>query len=208
MKLNTCLILLIAILIMQSCSQEENINQETKFEDVIINKEDRKDWPESFGFGEEASAGQIAKWDIDVRPDGEGLPEGSGTVSAGKTVYFTKCASCHGTKTSDGTYDRLFGYDEVKMNPDSLKKKRKTKTIGTYWPYATTLYDYINRAMPFTSPGSLTSHEVYSVTAYLLYVNDIIDEGLILTAKSLPKVKMPAQGKFVNDDRKGGPEIR
>ena len=208
MKLNTCLIVLIAIWMIQSCGQEENIHQETKFEDVIINKEESKDWPESFGFGKVASDEQIAKLDIDVRPDGEGLPEGSGTVSAGKSVYFTKCVSCHGTKTSDGTYDRLFGYDEAKMNPDSLKKKRKAKTIGTYWPYATTLYDYINRAMPFTSPGSLTANEVYSVTAYLLYTNQIIDEGLILTANSLPKIKMPAQEKFVNDDRKGGPEIR
>lgn len=123
-------------------------------------------------------------------------------------MYLTKCASCHGTKTAGGVYDRLFGYDQSKLHPDSLKLSKRKKTIGTYWPYATTLYDYINRAMPFNAPGSLHPKEVYSLTAYLLYENGIIDEDRVLTAISLPRVNMPAQNRFINDDRRGGAEVK
>ena len=145
--------------------------------------------------------------DIDVRPDGKGLPSGSGTVAYGRSLYLTKCVSCHGSKTSSGIYDRLFSYDQSRVHPDSLKGNKRNKTIGNYWPYATTLYDYINRAMPFNAPGSLRPNEVYSLTAYLLYENSIIDENTVLTAMSLPRVKMPAQKRFVNDTRKGGAEV-
>lgn len=158
-------------------------------------------WPESFGLGRKASQKEIMAKDIDVRPDGKGLPAGSGTVAAGRMIYAAKCAACHGTATTDGTYGRLFDA----RHPDS---SRSTRTVGNYWPYATTLYDYIHRAMPFTQPGSLTPEEVYSVTAYILHANRIIPEDTRLSARNLPAIVMPAHERFIPDDRKGGPEIR
>ena len=158
---------------------------------------DTKGWPTQFGFGKPASPEEIAVLDIDVRPDGRGLPAGSGTVQEGRKVYEQKCASCHGNNGVGGPYNHLVSSDTS-----------KARTIGNYWPFATTVFDYIKRAMPFNSPGSLTNEEVYGVTAFLLYQNKLIDSTKLLNAQSLPKVEMPAKKLFVPDDREGGNKIR
>jgi cytochrome c len=163
---------------------------------------DSANWPPSFGLGRPASFADIEKIDIDVRPDGKGLPAGEGTVIAGKTIYMTKCMACHGTDTtSPGA--KLLGPVLISTRPD-----KKNKTIGNYWPYATTLFDYVRRAMPYNAPGSLTNEEVYRVTAFLLHANKVIDEQQVINAQTLPKIVMPAQKRFVPDDRRGGPEVR
>ena len=158
--------------------------------------------PAGFGFGKPATPAQIAALDIDVRPDGKGLPKGSGNATEGKTIYQQKCAACHGATGTEGPNDRLVVGDTTKGGG------RRIRAIGNYWPYATTVFDYIRRAMPFNQPGSLTDQEVYSLTAYLLNANGLWDEKTSLNAKNLPKIKMPARDHFVPDDRRDGPEIR
>jgi S-disulfanyl-L-cysteine oxidoreductase SoxD len=158
---------------------------------------DTTTWPQLFGFGKPATKEKIAAWDIDIRPNGKGLPEGSGNVKDGKKVYRSKCVACHGENGTGGVYSRLVTSDTS-----------KEKTIGNYWPYATTVFDYIRRAMPFNSPGSLTDEEVYNVTAYLLAANRIIDSNMVINRDNLPAVDMPAKHLFISDDRKGGPEVR
>lgn len=175
-------------------------NQAVAFENINI-KPVPGNWPASFGWGRTATETDIRKLDIDVRPDGKGLPEGSGTVAIGRKVYALKCENCHGSNNVNGIYQRLFPH----TIPDSSKGQ---KLIGNYWPYATTLYDYINRAMPFNQPGSLTKEEVYSVTAYLLYMNKLWPEHKVIQKNNLAQVVMPAHDRFVPDDRKGGPEIK
>lgn len=162
-----------------------------------------EEWPSTFGFGRVASAKEIDSLDIDVNPAGRGLGKGSGSVLQGKNIYLSKCAICHGKTGVEGPYNKLVA---VFHESDSIQ--RGEKTIGNYWPYATTLYDYINRAMPYTSPGTLSSDEVYSLTAFLLYRNNIIDSTIVLDARNLPQVIMPAQKLFIDDDRRGGPEIK
>lgn len=156
-------------------------------------------WRASFGFGRTATAKEIAAWDIAIGPDGKGLPPGSGTPQSGKVIYVQKCAACHGPTGAEGPFARLVG---------PMGDTTRAKTIGNYWPYATTLFDYTRRAMPFNAPGSLSAGEVYGLTAYLLYANKIIDSNAVITASSLPRVVMPARKYFVPDDRRGGPEIR
>ena len=156
-------------------------------------------WPESFGLGRAAADSEIVKLDTDVRPDGKGLPPGSGNAGTGRNVYAVKCASCHGTNGTDGPFARLVA---------PMDNTAKAKTIGNYWPYSTTVFDYIKRTMPYNAPGTLTDDEVYSVTAYLLSANKIIDPTTQLNAGNLYKVIMPARQYFVNDDRHGGKEIR
>jgi len=155
--------------------------------------------PTRFGFGNLASEDRIRQWDIDVRADGKGLPAGQGTVTHGKEIYQVKCAACHGITGKEGPNDKLV-HDPT--------KNARAKTIGNYWPYATTIYDYIQRAMPFNQPGSLSPDEVYSLTAYLLYENKIIDATAIINDKNLADIQMPARQLFVPDDRTEGPEIR
>ncbi|HEY0108334.1 MAG TPA: c-type cytochrome [Fibrella sp.] len=155
----------------------------------------------TFGFGKPASATQIAALDIDVRPDGTGLPTGSGTVAAGAVIFAAKCAACHGPGGTGGPNGAL-------VPGPSVEKKRPDKVIVTYWPYATTVFDYVRRAMPFNEPGSLTNDEVYALTAFLLHGNKLLGEKSVLNAKTLPTIRMPAQSNYVPDDRKGGPEIR
>ena len=157
--------------------------------------------PISFGFGRPALTAEIEKLDIDIRPDGKGLPPGSGTVAAGKAIYDLKCAACHGVGGIGGPNGSLA------MNPDP-KVARREKVIGNYWPYASTIFDYVRRAMPFNQPGSLSDTEVYNLTAYLLHLNKIIDEKTVIDAKTLPLVQMPAQKLYVPDDRQGGPIIK
>lgn len=156
-------------------------------------------WPSSFGFGRPATATELATLNISIRPDGKGLPPGSGNAMAGKIIYAAKCAVCHGRTGTEGPFMQL-----VTKTSDSLR----IKTIGNYWPYATTIFDYTRRAMPFNAPGSLSDNEVYSLTAFLLAANHIIDSQTVITANNLADIKMPARGRFVPGDRKGGPEIR
>jgi len=156
-------------------------------------------WPKTFGFGRPASSGEIISKDIDVRSDGKGLPGGSGDAATGRIIYLAKCAYCHGKTGIEGPYNRLVG---------TVSDTLKVKTIGNYWPYATTIFDYIRRAMPLDTPGSLSSVEVYSLTAFLLASNKIVDSNVVINAQTLPEIIMPAKEFFVPDDRKGGPEIR
>lgn len=164
-------------------------------------------WPPSFGIGRTATAEEIAAWDIDVMPDGRGLPPGRGTVAQGASLYAVQCAACHGATGLEGPNDRLVG-----RNPGDdfgfARNPRLRKTVGSYWPYATTLYDYIYRAMPQTAPGSLTPDEVYSLVAFLLYRNNIVAEDVVMDATTLPTIVMPARDRFVRDNRQGGPEIK
>ena len=153
--------------------------------------------PARFAFGSEASEARIAMWDIDVRPDGEGLPAGSGTVAQGLQVYTLYCLQCHGATGVEGPNDRLVGREPWDDNPT-------TRTVGNYWPYATTIYDYVRRAMPQLTPGILTADQTYAVIAYLLYLNEIVPEDAVMDAESLPEVVMPARDRFVVDDRQGG----
>ena len=165
---------------------------------------DTLDYPESFGFGRPATDRKIAVLDTDVRPDGKGLPAGSGKAAKGRLVYAAKCSGCHGATGVEGPNDQLV----VIKNPADPKVKARNKTIGNYWPYPTTVFDYIKRAMPFNQPGSLTDQEVYELTAFLLHENGLIKEEEVIDAKTLPKVVMPARDFFVPDDRKDGPEVR
>ena len=152
-----------------------------------------------YGFGQPATEAEIQAWDIDIAPDGVGLPRGRGTVEQGATLYAVKCAACHGPTGTEGPKDRLVG------GQGSLASDNPVKTIGSYWPYATTLYDYIFRAMPFTAPQSLTPNEVYSLVAWLLHQNGIIPSDAVIDAVTLPAVRMPNRERFVSDLRPGVP---
>lgn len=160
--------------------------------------------PAKFGFGRKATAQEIAAWDIDIRPDGKGLPAGQGDVKTGRILYARKCAVCHGVDGTEKPGVKLPGNALV----GDTSASSKPKTIGNYWPYATTLFDYMRRAMPYNLPGSLSNDDVYSITAYLLNANKIIKADVVLDAKNLYKVVMPAKKLFIMDDRKGGPEIK
>jgi len=142
--------------------------------------------------GREVKPEEIAAWDITVPPDGSGLPPGSGTATEGGAVYFAKCAGCHGVKGVEGPADPLVG------GIGTLVSKKPVKTVGSYWPYATTLFDYIRRAMPYNAPRALSNDEVYAVSAYLLFLNGIITPEVRMDAKTLPQVKMPNRDGFVS----------
>jgi len=154
------------------------------------------------GIGRAATTDEIKKIDIDVRPDGAGLPEGTGTPSEGAKVYAAKCQSCHGANGQGGSADRLVDRESGK-NWDFATNAKLVKTVGNYWPYATTLYDYIRRAMPLTAPGTLTADQTYAVTAYLLNREGIVPAGTSIDAKALAAIQMPARSHFVQDDRRG-----
>ncbi len=158
--------------------------------------------PDRFAFGSEASDARVALWDIDVKPDGEGLPAGNGTVAEGQVVYATHCVACHGVTGTEGPYDVLVGPDLWEEWPGA------PRTVGGYWPYATTLFDYIRRAMPQLAPGTLTADETYAVISYILNLNGIVGDDAVMDAETLPAVVMPARDRFVADDRRGGPEVR
>ena len=139
-----------------------------------------------FGIGRPATTAETRLLDIDVTPDGHGLPSGRGTVMEGAAVYATKCASCHGAKGEGGTAERLVGRNEGD-NFAFATNARLLRTIGSYWPYATTLFDYTARAMPFQQPGTLTADETYGLVAYLLFLNGVIAEGAVMDQASLPR---------------------
>ncbi len=149
----------------------------------------------TYGLGRAPTAEEIRAWDITIPPDGKGLPPGSGTAALGKPVYAERCASCHGERGEAGKYDRLVG------GRGTLNTDKPVKTIGSFWPYATTLWSYINRTQPFGEPGSLTPDQVYAVTAYLLYLNGLIGEHKVLDAPTLPQIQMPNRDGFVPDPR-------
>ncbi|CTQ51223.1 c-type cytochrome [Jannaschia donghaensis] len=149
-----------------------------------------------FDLGRPATAAEIAAWDIDIRPDGAGLPDGSGDVWTGEDLYIDNCAVCHGDfGEAIGRWPVLAG------GQGSLTNDRPVKTIGSYWPYLSTVYDYVNRAMPFGNAQSLTDDEVYAVTAYLLYLNDLVDDDFVLDRETLSTFEMPNRDAFYMDDR-------
>lgn len=150
---------------------------------------------EKYGLGDPASPAQIASWNIEVFPTGENLPQGRATIGAGKAVYEIQCASCHGVLGEGGVGDRLVG------GIGSLADKKPLKTVGSYWPYATTLFDYIRRAMPLNAPQSLSNEDVYAVTGYVLSLNGLWPENTQVDSTSLLKVTMPNRNGFVDDPR-------
>lgn len=153
------------------------------------------DEPMRYGFGQPATEADIKAWDIDVTPNGAGLPSGRGTVQQGMIIYANKCAACHGPMGIEGPKDRLVG------GQGSLATEHPIKTIGSYWPYATTLYDYIFRAMPFAAPQSLIPDEVYALVAWLLHQNGIIPKDAVMDARTLPAVTMPNREGLTSDPR-------
>lgn len=151
----------------------------------------------AYDFGRTATPEEIKLWDIDVRPDGKGLPEGSGTVAHGKSVYEENCGACHGRNGTGGVKDRLAG------GQGTLASNNPIKTVGSYWPYATTLFDYIHRAMPYQAPGSLSVDDTYAVAAYILNLNGLLPAEGMLDQETLPKIKMPNRDGFIHE-----PEFR
>jgi S-disulfanyl-L-cysteine oxidoreductase SoxD len=144
-------------------------------------------------FGRPISPADLAPWDISVGPDGAGLPAGSGTPEQGAKVYADQgCAACHGEKGSGGPAGPLVG-----GGPLNAADRTPAKLIGNYWPYATTVFDFTRRAMPWQQPKTLTDNEVYAVTAYILALNKIIGDDDVMNAETLPKVKMPNRDGFI-----------
>jgi cytochrome c len=141
--------------------------------------------------GQPMTESDVAAWDISIGPGGTGLPAGSGTSAQGATVYASKCLACHGEKGSGGAGGRLAGGSPLVGPRDPII------TVGNYWQYATTLFDFTRRTMPWTEPKSLSSDEVYAVTAYVLQINGIIGENEVMTAETLPKVRMPNRDGFI-----------
>ena len=142
--------------------------------------------------GQQIAPADIAPWDISIGPDGAGLPPGSGTARQGESVYVARCQACHGVKGGGKPNDRLVG------GLGTLAAgKPPVKSVGSYWPYATTLFDYVNRAMPFQDSKSLSADEVYAVSAYILSLNGVIGADEVLDAQSLPRVRMPNRDGFI-----------
>ncbi|OAF01142.1 cytochrome C [Bradyrhizobium centrolobii] len=148
-----------------------------------------------YGIGRPATPAEIAGWNIDIGRDGSNLPEGRGTVSHGREVFDQQCAACHGEKGEGGVGDRLVG------GQGTLGTAKPIRTVGSYCPYATTLFDYIRRAMPQNAPQSLSNDDVYAVSAYLLSLNGLVGADGTLDAKSLAAIKMPNRDGFVGDAR-------
>ena len=149
---------------------------------------------EPIGIGKPISENQIRLWNIDIGPNGEGLPPGSGTVALGEVLYQQQCASCHGDKGQGGIANRLVGGGAFNTNSP-------VKTVGSFWPYSTTIFDYTKRAMPHNAPQSLSNDQVYAATAYILFLNKIITKDTVMDAKSLPLVKMPNRDGFIRIER-------
>lgn len=148
-----------------------------------------------YRIGRPATAAEIAGWNIDIGRDGSNLPKGSGSVGHGREVFAQQCASCHGDKGEGGLGDRLVGGQGTIGTPKPIR------TVGSYWPYAPTLFDYIRRAMPQNAPQSLSDDDVYAVSAYVLNLNGLVGADATLDAKSLAAVKMPNRDRFVGDAR-------
>jgi cytochrome c len=165
--------------------------------------------PSRFGsIGRRATSEEIRSWNIDVNSSGDGLPAGRGTYARGSALFGERCAACHGVH-GEGIppFPKLIGREPRDGFPFGRDAKY-VKTIGNYWPYATTLYDYINRAMPFPAPSSLGSDDIYSLVDFLLAENEIIDRRAVLDARTLRAIRMPARDRFVVDNRAGGRAFR
>lgn len=168
--------------------------------------------PARYGVGRAATSQEIRAWDIDVGPDGRDHPVGSGTHAQGAKVYASRCAMCHGVRGEGlgqgaAAFPKLVG----RIPGDSFNFGRDpalVKTVGNYWPHASTLFDYVRRAMPFNAPGTLTNDETYAVVAYLLGENGIVPRDRVMDARALAQVRMPARERFIIDDRRGGKQFR
>ena len=155
-----------------------------------------------FGLGRTATPAEVAGWNIDVRPDGQGLPPGKGSVAMGEEIFAGKCASCHGDFAEGvGRWPVLAG------GQGTLKNERPVKTVGSYWPYLSTLFDFITRAKPFGDAKSLNADEVYAITAFLLHMNDIVDGDLELSKENFTSIKLPNEANFVADRRPDTPTL-
>jgi S-disulfanyl-L-cysteine oxidoreductase SoxD len=152
-----------------------------------------------YGIGRTATTAEVAGWNIDIGRDGRGLPPGRGTVSHGREVFAQQCASCHGEKGEGGVGDKLVG------GQGSLATPNPVRTVGSYWPYPTTLFDYIRRAMPQNAPESLSDDDVYAVSAYILSLNGLLPPDATIDANALAAIKMPNRKMFVGDPR---PDVR
>ncbi|MCF6225132.1 MAG: c-type cytochrome [Xanthomonadales bacterium] len=157
-----------------------------------------------YGYGKAASVEEIAGWDIDIRPDGRGLPVGSGSVEDGEILYEDQCASCHGSFGEGvGRYPVLAGGE------GTLTEERPEKTVGSFWAHTSTLFDYIRRAMPFPQPASLSDDETYAITAYVLYLNDLVEDDFVLSLDTWEEVaKLPNNSNFVPDPRPDTQAVR
>lgn len=153
-----------------------------------------------YNVGRAATAADIGARDISVSPTGAGLPRGHGTAAEGRTIYAAKCAGCHGAQGQGNTW-----FPQLVGGRGTLATDKALPTVGAYWPYATTVWDYIHRAMPYQNPGSLRTNEIYALTAYILFMNDIVGQHQELNEKSLAEVKMPNRDGFVPDPR---PDVR
>lgn len=141
--------------------------------------------------GQEITAQQVSSTALTVWPNGDGLPQGSGSAETGEKLFQANCRACHGQRGERGLNDRLVG------GRGTISSSKPVKTVGSYWPFATTLFDYIRRAMPYQTPGTLSDDEVYSLTAYVLYLNGIVDRDAVANATSLPQIQMPNRDNFV-----------
>ena len=156
----------------------------------------KPDAPRNYGIGHVATSEQLAGWDIDVRPDGQGAPPGRGSVKDGEKVYMEKCAACH------GEFGESAGrWPQIAQGKGTLASHDPVKTVGSYYPYLSSVFDYIRRAMPFGDAESLTNDELYAVVAYVLNLNDIVDDNFVLSKQTWAQVKMPNSGGFFDDDR-------
>jgi len=155
--------------------------------------------PGAFGLGRPVSAAELSAWDSAIAPDGHNLPPGRGSVAQGRAVYAARCAACHGSRGEGGLGDRLVG------GQGSLATATPVRTVGSFWPYATTLFDYVRRAMPFDAPRTLSDEDVYAVSAYVLFLNGLLEENAELDADHLLAIRMPNRDGFVADPR---PDVR
>ena len=153
-------------------------------------------YSQTLGLGRAATNNEVSAWDIDIRPDGKGLPVGSGSVIIGEELYTDNCSSCHGD-FGEGI-DR---WPELAGGFDTLDSEDPVKTVGSYWPYLSTVWDYVHRAMPFGNAQSLSNNEVYSITAYIMYLNDLVDEDFELSNSNFEEVRLPNEQNFYQDNR-------
>lgn len=147
--------------------------------------------PPKYRFGRTPTPEEIRQWDFSARPDGKGLPAGSGSAATGKEIFANRCSKCHGSAGQGGDAAPLVG------GRGTLNTAKPLKTVESYWPYATTVFDYVKRAMPFNQPGTLTNDQVYAVTAYVLFLGKIVPENSVLDAHTLPRIHMPNRDGFV-----------
>lgn len=199
LKLIKVCVLVMGIVVFQGCNPPPDQHPEAT-QTSNSYEFDESSWPESFGLGRAASQREVDSLSIAIPPSGKGLPAGEGLALRGRSIYLQKCAACHGQTGTEGPQDVL-----VASEPIFSENSRTPRAIGNYWPYATTLFDYIRRAMPSNAPGSLSNQEVYDLTAWLLAQNKVISEEYELNSITLPQVQMPAKSLFVDDNRTSGP---